>query len=554
MILCDFYKNLTLGWTFIILLFCFFSMILSFKIKKGPRRGGSGKILLRVLSFALLILSVGSFYAYYKADNFYRLAGNSNLLLSIQAKPVYFNSYLKLAQEYYKEKDYDKVIGICNRALKFKKIMGPEVYFSTKFYLACAYFNKQDIKNTLITFDNLIVLGDDNQLKSRFADWPEVIFYEGIKYFRFKQFALAIGKYKEALKFFPDNKVLLFAIGECSYFFDKPDQAIREFNKILRLGSSYCQVYYYLAELYFRQNRPRDAIAAYMKFADADSENGVNKNNLLFVYLKIGGIYESLNDFNMAEKIYKKLLDYPETETEGRRHLGVIYEMQGNVASAADLYKMISRDKKQAAIGYLLLGKMYLNMGYPDLAFEYFKKTVASVNIKEQRDIYVFAVKTIGEIYKKQEKFDQAIRYFKKLKKLAPSEMSSNIALVYLKKGDLNTALKVLNNAFDVDLIRNSLGWDISPVYVSLLSEYKAKGNIKKAHEVSEKILQFKPQFCADWESVGIYLAQEYYSEKKYSEAARISQKMLDFYRDHQETVPGGLALVKKIKHETNAH
>jgi len=127
------------------------------------------------------------------------------------------------------------------------------------------------------------------------------------------------------------------------------DLAIQEFKRAAAYNPSDPTAYSYMGQVYMMQNKYSDAIGAYKKGLEVDSQNDPIRLNLAKAYLQSG-------DTNNAEKQYLQLAKTNPTSPEPPTTLGYMYLQSGRLAEADTQFTKVIRMAPQSATAYYNLG------------------------------------------------------------------------------------------------------------------------------------------------------------------------------------------------------
>jgi tetratricopeptide (TPR) repeat protein len=188
-------------------------------------------------------------------------------------------------------------------------------------------------------------------------------------------------------------------------------------------------------------------------------------------------IKKSQGDYNTAIQYYKKILELnPMNIDKYLRELGEIYEKQNMFYEAVECYIKVLKTAKldMSSIGVLTnqIGSCYFNLTQYKLAIHYFKKVLlikeipdvysniglCNVKLKDYKEAEVnllksyklknnnhLACNTLGDVYYYTKKYDNSIKYYKKITN-PNSSQSYNLSFPYLAKKDFKNGLSLYEN------------------------------------------------------------------------------------------------------------
>jgi tetratricopeptide (TPR) repeat protein len=301
-------------------------------------------------------------------------------------------------------------------------------------------------------------------------------FTKGRVEFENSQTTKAAVMFKKAIDLDPDFALanLYLSLSDGSFYPEKFDKAINLKDKVsngerifLEMldnqrkgnGSEMEKNCRALAELYPGDPRTQYILGSYIYYGDDEKAIFYLKKaieldkNFAPAYADLGSKYESLRNFEEAEKNYLKyaeiLPDYPKS----LQQLGTLYRDEGNFDKALEFYfKMLKQDSSM--ITYLMIGNCYIFKDDFVKAREYFMKG-----------------------------YERAVNEDEKLAAL------SNNAISFIFEGNMDGALKAFDNIRDLAEKGKRYGTIIdsylNQVFVSLIfnDNTKAKMYLDKAEE-----------------------------------------------------------------------
>ncbi|MBI4849627.1 MAG: tetratricopeptide repeat protein [Nitrospirae bacterium] len=185
-------------------------------------------------------------------------------------------------------------------------------------------------------------------------------------------------------------------------------------------------------------------------------------------------------------------------EAEGHNKLGSVYLSTGQLNEAhIEFQKALQLDPKNKET-YTYLGHISSRYRKYDEAVTYYKRAISL------DPNYSDAMNNLGVVYLDMENWDEAIKYFTAALNnplfLTPERAYSSMGYAYYKKGDYDSAAKVLKEA----LIRNPVfpvaNFNLGLVYVKL-------GDDRSAIDEFSKAIAIMPDYMdAHWELAKSFL------------------------------------------------
>jgi len=299
--------------------------------------------------------------------------------------------------------------------------------------------------------------------------------------------------YSEVVKAIPYNPRYRNQLGFSYMKIGEIEEAINEFNAAIRLGSNELKPYYYLAFLYARQSRNREAIEKclfILKHAPGDEDTT----------LLLGELYVAMGEFDKAIEKLERLPRLRRIEKQKRADayykLAIAHKGKGDTALAElnfqksiDIYDDIL-DKEEDFRYYLAM--VYDAKGDMPKAEKYLREYISlgpddSGSYTHLTDAYNFLGYMLVE---NDVKLEEAVELIEKAVAEEPENgaFRDSLGWAHFKLGDLDGAISELEKA--AELIP-----DDSEVRIHLGEAYRKKGgeSTVKAVEQWEKALEIKP-------------------------------------------------------------
>ena len=186
-----------------------------------------------------------------------------------------------------------------------------------------------------------------------------------------------------------------------------------------------------LGEAYYRDQRPQEALRAFLKAEELYADDHLLQEDLGLAYLALGRP-------ELAIRHFKKALEINPEYTPARNNLGNAYASQKEWAKAIEQYRIASTDVLYATPYFPLanLGFVYYQQKEYTLAERYYLKA-----LKAKRD-YVGALHGLARTYLATDRVDEAIETLDKAIAIAP-EMAFlyyDLANAYRQKRDYKKA------------------------------------------------------------------------------------------------------------------
>lgn len=502
--------------------------------------------------------------------------------------------YYRKADIYMKEKEYEKVIQICD---KMKEL--DEEYFWTYTFYQKAFYELRIAREVIENF---------YRAKEIFPYYPEMYELTAQVYYDFEEYetvkniinqakeydvssnCLIIldmkarfqimekkeeieGLYKEACqreKEFRKQKAkgeelaeLYCLIGCCLKEIERASEAIGYFDKALKrhYNNSYIWI---KANTYLDLDEWEKALKVYKLCEEEWNNSEAYLERIGYCYYRKGEFDDILENYKTAVSYYEKVL---ELNSENERAVNVLIEIcewiYGHIYEKewyekGLTYVNLKLEKKETCYTYNRRGVFYLKAKEWELALQDFNK---ATELEEQ---YIYAYFNRAYVYRNIKGYDAEIeeleRAVQKIKKLDTLKLYSNLAFCYQRKGELEKAIEChLKNIEIFKDVEDAGRSDIFNLYTNakqykkaeeFLEEYYRKNTAEYYNEKGDVYLYtnqfekaehyYKKALTVEKENTEAYnsLAQVYfYGKKQYEKAYQFYYKMLEIEEKNKENV-----------------
>jgi tetratricopeptide (TPR) repeat protein len=292
---------------------------------------------------------------------------------------------------------------------------------------------------------------------------------------REKRYEEADQVFGELLQQHGDNKEISLNIGLIFLERERHEQAIDLFGKLLALYPEEQKIRYLLATSYSEKSMTRQALEMLQQippdseyFANASIQAAVilkNEGNLegaikaardaiarkrdapgLYVFL--GTLYDGMKDYPGVEKVLREGLVILPESTEILYSLGGLFEKTGRFEDGIQQMRQILAINPDHADALNFIGYSYADRGiHLSEAKEMIKK---ALRLKPGS---AYIIDSLGWVYFRQNKLDQAIRYLTEATRLQPDDAAINEHLgdAYVKAGLFKEALEIYQKSLKLN-------------------------------------------------------------------------------------------------------
>ena len=271
--------------------------------------------------------------SYFKLGDFERgeeyLQESNNIRAKLKDKRGVLLNYTRLSSVFISKRDFEKVIDICNEALKVEP--DSEAFYITRGY---AYAELNELERAIEDYGKAI------ELKPDFA---EAYNNRGAAYAELNRYEQAIEDFNEAIALNPDDAEAYYNRGNVYAKLNKYERAIKDYDRAIALNPNYAEAYNNRGLTYAKLNKYERAIEDYEKAIKLNPDDAKAYNNR-------GAAYAELNKYERAIEDYEKAIELNPAFAEAYGNRGIAY-------SEIRRYEESARDLKKAGILFLRSGK-----------------------------------------------------------------------------------------------------------------------------------------------------------------------------------------------------
>lgn len=206
-----------------------------------------------------------------------------------------------ISGEYYRLRDFDNTIKVCNEALKLNP-QNAKAYFNR----GVAYQAKQDLDSALNDYTKSIDLD---------SEYCDAYYNRGIVYEKKQQYNQALMDYDKVVKLKPVYIADVY-IGRGNAYrgLSNSDRAIENYGKALQADSTKVEAYSNRGSVFADLEKYDEALADYQKAIEIDSLNAD-------IFNRRGYTFELMNDYDNALDNYERVLKLDPKDKNGYKKL-----------------------------------------------------------------------------------------------------------------------------------------------------------------------------------------------------------------------------------------
>jgi len=294
--------------------------------------------------------------------------------------------------------------------------------------------------------------------------------------------------------------------------------AIEKFKESVRENSDNIDAYLKLGDILRKEGLAKNAVRVHR---DLSLRAGLSEEDKLKIWFSLGLDYWQLNDSEMSENYFKKLINHNDYKLQTIPYLIKVYEQTGRYKEVVQIIKNNRLDKNEKYKTKLILFQVLEANDLAESGDWKGARVLYKEALKKKPDC-VMASLFIGDSYVKEERFDDALQVwtdfcvkypqlsyvlfprlektyfdqgsFNKIQELyetilkaAPENVYTYTALAEIlrKKGDYDTALSLISDGQRQEIDQNILNYEMIRI---LFEKAKYKEAASKAMEFLESL------------------------------------------------------------------
>lgn len=305
---------------------------------------------------------------------------------------------------------------------------------------------------------------------------------------------IELAEYAEARKILsqvleknPQDVNIYFLLAEIDKKQDKPEDAIGRYLKIIKIDPRGQKAYLKLAFLYSQLNAFKEAIKHFQNVLSINPHN-------LEAYLQLGIIYASMDEADKSIEYFEKALGIDPSCEQALVWLGDLYLKKGKLLKSEEVYQRALDIYPENANLYAKLGTLYAIEKKSSLAQRELKQAVR-IDPKN-----LPARKMLAQIYLKENKVSEAVSELEELLKYHPRDEEINYKLgqIYLKEDNLDKALHYFEKSADLNPQSAELHSKLGMIYFK-------KDYSDRSHKEYKKAVDLEPYNPSYREDLGVF-------------------------------------------------
>jgi tetratricopeptide (TPR) repeat protein len=281
-----------------------------------------------------------------------------------------------------------------------------------------------------VAMENYSPAADDySTVLASYPDYTQLYQVRGAVYSQMGSSEKAYQDYDRYLKAVPDDTESLTAHANLAVVLQKYDAALLDINNLLDIEPQNGSLLALKGDILTLLSRPQEAIDSYFLATDYLTDASMRQS----VWIALGSLYQSNNDFASALAAYQSALDISTDSGEVWFQLGVCQIQTASYKKAASSFTKALKLSYEPALSHFQRGLCYYTLENPDKAIkdlESYEKTVSGAD-SDASDAYIY----LALSYADAGKTNSAISYFKKCikKDIMTAESHYYLGNLYLK-------------------------------------------------------------------------------------------------------------------------
>ena len=305
----------------------------------------------------------------------------------------------------------------------------------------------------------------------------------GICYSRTGNDSLAIRAYRRALQIDTADASLWYNLAVVEKRSDLADEAIASYTRTLEVDSNFSEAWFNLASIYNDKSEFGRSLMAY--------RHAVRSNpSYSKAWYNLGLLYSDLDLPDSAAAAYERVVEYAPDNTRALFNLGLAYNKMDSLDKAADAYRKLIDVDPVHEKGLNNLGAIYLKVELFDSAHAVFNRLVGLTHSAQAFYNRAKSQEELGNPEKAIADYRRAIE-----KDHAYARAYHNLALLEEDRGDLGTAVELLNQAIVYEPNNWKTHWKLGKIYIAIGRTSDAKAEYALAAKSNPDSKYFSQEY-----------------------------------------------------------
>ena len=270
-----------------------------------------------------------------------------------------------------------------------------------------------------------------SRIKQAHPDKPIGFHYAGLLKQAQQQIEESIPEFEKAIELAPDAIQPLTQMVKSYLTLDKTDDAISKLKSVIKGNDQNFVAHNLLGEVLLYKGDRKESWKSF------DTAMKI-KPDWALPYRNKANLYIMNNQEDQAEVVYKKGIKQTDSSIILVTELAKLYEKQGEFDNAISIYEEVLIKEEENALAANNLAMLLMNYRGDKESLK--RAAILVEGLKDQNSAAY--LDTVGWLYYKQDKIEDAISFLKKAVELSPDapELRYHLGMAYMKQGDRNKA------------------------------------------------------------------------------------------------------------------
>lgn len=350
---------------------------------------------------------------------------------------------------------------------------------------------------------------------------PEIYLNMARTYRKKRDFNNAVKYAEKSSELIPGDVNPLILLGNINYELTNWDEAIRYYEKALKIDDNNPALLYNMALALFKKGDRFPALEFLKKAAESDKIGDVAYNS----YSRLGAEFLESNMFDLAEKYLVQATRMRPQDPVARYNLAVAYLRQNKNSEALKELEESERLSQGDMVMMESIGESYFSMKDYDKSLRAYSKVLETAG----RNVKILS--RIGEIYYSKGDLEKAYDSYRKVTQIQPATENARIA--YLNMGNILDDAQKFEDAIKAYESAIAIRDNDDLAYYNLGIAYKHSDKPAMAINSWRKAVQINP----DNAKVRLAIADYYYEQGYNDQAEKEYQEIAYRWPSNQEAL-----------------
>ena len=199
---------------------------------------------------------------------------------------------------------------------------------------------------------------------------------------------------------------------------NKPQEALENYNKSIKINPNYTQAYNNLGVCLYRLGKINEAIQCYQKAIEIEPNHADAHNNL-------GAAFKELGEHEKSMACFQKAIEIHPNHADAHNNLGTAFKELKEYKKSIYHYEKAIQINPNSPVAYSNLGNAFKGLGEYDKAINYQEQAI-QINPR-----YADAYYNLATIFEELSEFEKAIKYYLKVIDIQPDHPNAYNNLLF---------------------------------------------------------------------------------------------------------------------------